>query len=79
MKGNRVEIFIIFLLLVYIFSPEIANAYVGPGLGAGAIGVFLGIIGSIFIALFAIIWYPLKRLIKKSKKTTSESSDSVNQ
>ena len=52
--------------------PEIANAYIGPGLGAGTLGVIIGIIGSIFIALFAIIWYPLKRLFKKIKKTDSQ-------
>lgn len=59
------------LILVSICIPDIANAYVGPGLGAGAIGVIIGIIGSIFIALFAIIWYPLKRLFKKNKKGKS--------
>ncbi|MBT8354910.1 MAG: hypothetical protein KJO60_10330 [Desulfofustis sp.] len=48
--------------------PQIAHAYVGPGLGAGTIGVILGIIGSIFIAIFAIVWYPLKRLLKKNKQ-----------
>ena len=78
MRKNRPEFIIIFLLLVYITIPETANAYVGPGLGAGAIGVVLGIIGSIFIALFAIIWYPLKRLLKKRKKTASETDDSEN-
>lgn len=42
-----------------------AEAYVGPGLGAGTLAVVLGIIGSIFLALFAILWYPLKRMLKK--------------
>lgn len=65
------------LLSVYItIFPEIANAYVGPGLGAGTLGVILGIIGSIFIALFAIIWYPLKRLLKKYRKTKYEDNGS---
>lgn len=40
-------------------------AYVGPGLGAGTLGVIAGFIGSIFLALFAIIWYPVKRLLKR--------------
>lgn len=43
-------------------------AYVGPGLGAGTITVLLGILGSIFVAIFAFLWYPFKRLIKKVKK-----------
>ena len=57
-----------------ILSPDYANAYIGPGLGAGTIGVILGIVGSLFIAIFAIVWYPLKRLIKKNKKSKQSCS-----
>lgn len=60
------------LMILFTTIPGIANAYVGPGLGAGTLGVIIGIIGSIFIALFAIIWYPLKRLFKKKKKTDAQ-------
>jgi len=42
-------------------------AYIGPGLGAGTIGVILGVLGSIVLALFAIFWYPIKRLLRKNK------------
>lgn len=48
--------------------------YVGPGIGAGAIAIILGIISSIFLALFAIIWYPVKRLIKGKKAASSAPS-----
>ena len=41
------------------------EAYVGPGLGAGTLGVVLGLLGSILIALFAFFWYPIKRIFKK--------------
>ncbi len=61
------------LILLVLMVPGQADAYVGPGLGAGTIGVILGIIGSLFIALFAIIWYPLKRLFKKKKKQSQET------
>ena len=47
---------VLFLLLV----PQ-AHAYVGPGLGLGALAVILGIVISILIAVIAIVWYPLKR------------------
>lgn len=46
---------------------DAAHAYVGPGLGLGSLAVVLGVIGSIFLALFAVIWYPIKRLIKKHR------------
>jgi Na+/melibiose symporter-like transporter len=44
-----------------------AAAYIGPGLGAGAIGVVLGVIGAIGLALFAIIYYPIKRMIRRKR------------
>lgn len=63
------------LLVLIIIFPNYANAYIGPGLGAGTIGVILGIVGSLFIALFAIIWYPLKRLFKKKKESKYQDSN----
>jgi len=47
-----------------VLLPATAEAYIGPGLGMGTIGVVLGILASIFLTLIAIIWYPLKRLFK---------------
>jgi hypothetical protein len=44
-----------------------AAAYIGPGVGAGAIAVVLGVIASVFLALFAILWYPFKRMLKRRK------------
>ena len=73
MQVSKITLVIVFFLLL----PQIANAYVGPGLGAGTIGVILGIIGSIFIAIFAIVWYPLKRLLKKNRKKKSNNREST--
>jgi hypothetical protein len=42
--------------------------YVGPGLGGGVLAVVSGIIVSFFLMLFAIIWYPFKRLINRFRK-----------
>jgi len=52
--------------------PAAAEAYVGPGLGAGAIAAVIGVLGSIFLALFAVIYYPVKRMIKKRKKAAGQ-------
>jgi hypothetical protein len=35
------------------------------GHSAGAIAAVLGVIASIFLALFAVIYYPVKRMIKR--------------
>lgn len=57
----------VIMVFLIVLSPVYAKAYIGPGLGAGTIGMILGVLGSIFIALFAILWYPLKRLLRKVK------------
>ena len=47
-------------------------AYIGPGLGGGFIAAILGIIISFFLALFAILWYPVKKIIAKFRKKKEE-------
>jgi hypothetical protein len=50
-----------------LLSPDYARAYIGPGLGAGTIGLIFGVLGSICLALFAVFWYPIKNFLKKIK------------
>lgn len=38
--------------------------YIGPGMSWGVIAAVLGILLSIIVALFAIVWYPIKRIFK---------------
>lgn len=44
-----------------------AHAYIGPGAGAGTIIVTIGILAAVVMAFFAILWYPLKRAMKKRR------------
>lgn len=39
--------------------------YIGPGMGGGFFAAVLGIIISLIVSLFAILWYPFKKIIKK--------------
>jgi hypothetical protein len=43
-------------------------AYLGPGLAAGTIALVLGFIASAFLAIFALAWYPIKRLVRRLKR-----------
>lgn len=54
------------ILSIFIYN------YIGPGLGGGVIAAVIGFIASLFLALFAIIWYPVKRLIARFKKKQDE-------
>lgn len=51
-------------------------AYIGPGVGAGALAAVVGVVGSIFLALFAILYYPVKRMLKKRKANADVTTDS---
>lgn len=62
-------------LLALVLSATAAQAYIGPGVGAGALAAVVGVLGSIFLALFAVIYYPIKRMMKKRKAGTPDVSD----
>lgn len=55
-------------ILSFALLPAAAQAYIGPGVGAGALGAVVGVIGAVFLAIFAVLWYPIKRMLKGKKK-----------
>lgn len=67
------------LWAVAVFSvaaPTTANAYLGPGMGLGAVAAVLGVVGSILLGLVSIIWYPIKRLIRRLRRKDVEETSS---
>lgn len=44
-----------------------AAAYVGPGAGLSAIGTLVALIVALFLAILGFIWYPMRRILGKSK------------
>ena len=56
------------LLLVFLglFSDS-AEAYIGPGMGAGLIATVIAVLSAIVLGIVAIIYYPIKRLIKTAR------------
>jgi len=63
------------LLLALIATP--ATAYVGPGAGISVLGSLLGILVTIFVAIGAILFWPIRKLMRrrKAKKETEISGD----
>lgn len=51
--------------LLVLAAPGLAQAYLGPGLGLGAIGAALGAVAAVFLGLLSIAWYPFKRLWRR--------------
>ena len=62
--------FNIVLKTIFIFFSfiSVAYAYLGPGIGGGVLLASLGIVIAIFAAIFGVIWFPLKRFLKRRKK-----------
>ena len=48
--------------------------YIGPGLGGGIIAIILGIFTSMFLLLYAIIWTPLKRIMRNVIATLKQKN-----
>ena len=56
------------LFLVLLISHHMLFGYLGPGMSGGLIATILGIVGSILLAIFGVIYYPLKRWYNKRKR-----------
>ena len=54
-----------------------AYAYIGPGMGGGVIAAVIGFFAAIVLGLWAILYYPIKRALKKKreKKISSKELD----
>lgn len=53
------------IILLALTSP--AFAYVGPGAGISVLGSLLGILATIFVAIGAILFWPLRKYLKRRK------------
>tara|TARA_Y100000590_G_scaffold41975_1_gene44735 strand:+ start:1592 stop:1810 length:219 start_codon:yes stop_codon:yes gene_type:complete len=68
----------LYFLILFCFSfSNSAFAYLGPGIGGGLISATIGIIVAIFAALFGLIWFPAKRLLKKRKEKKEKQQNKV--
>jgi hypothetical protein len=68
---------LLLLILGILLPPDLAHAYVGPGLGVGAIGSILGVICAVMIALFAVVYYPVKRALRRMSGAKGEKPAAV--
>tara|TARA_B100001093_G_C26353655_1_gene811391 strand:+ start:457 stop:675 length:219 start_codon:yes stop_codon:yes gene_type:complete len=64
-------------LVIFCLISTSSFAYLGPGVGGGFILATIGIIVAIFAALFGLIWFPVKRLLKKRKQKQEQKQDKI--
>ena len=59
-------------------SQTLLFGYIGPGMGGGVIAAIFGIIAAFFLGLWGILYYPIKRALKKKKKKNTLSKNKNN-
>jgi hypothetical protein len=55
--------------LALVLSPASVQAYVGPGMGAGAVAAVLGVLAGLLVVVVVVVgvvWYPLKKLARRT-------------
>jgi|LakMenEpi03Aug12_release.lakeMendotaPanAssembly.Ray.scaffolds.fasta_scaffold87679_3 hypothetical protein len=67
----RIIFFIIFLIMI----KNTAYAYIGPGMTGGVIAATIGIVVAILAALFGLIWFPVKKILKKRKEKKNQQQN----
>ena len=65
---------ILFLSFFVISLPS--YAYIGPGMGGGVIAAIIGFFAAILLGLWGVLYYPIKRALKKRKDKKMSLKDS---
>ena len=70
----------ILLTLLLLTQISTATAYVGPGAGISVLGSLLSILATIFVAIGAIIFWPLRKFLKrrKARRETPVNTETAN-
>lgn len=69
-----------FLIAAALFlAAPMALAYIGPGAGISAVGSLLGLIAGVLLALFAILFWPVRFMWRKmrGKKAAAPAEDAA--
>jgi len=64
----KVAIVFAWIGLALALSPASVQAYVGPGMGAGAVAGVLGVLAGLLMLVVGVFWYPIKKLARRLRK-----------
>ena len=65
----------ILLCVILLLVQLPALAYIGPGAGIPFIGSFIGFIVTVVLVIAAILFWPIRKLLKKNKSNKQKSND----
>jgi hypothetical protein len=69
----KISKLILAVLLFAFLTP--ALAYIGPGAGIPFIGSFIGFIVTIVLVISAILFWPIRKILKNRKKNIENKKD----
>lgn len=69
---------LVFFISLFLISLP-SYAYIGPGMGGGVIAAIVGFFAAVFLGLWGILYYPVKRALKKRKDKKILSKDLNNE
>jgi hypothetical protein len=67
----------LFLFLFFISMPS--YSYIGPGMGGGVIIAVIGFIAAIILGIWGVLYYPIKRALKKRKSIKQNTNSFDNE
>jgi hypothetical protein len=70
-KAERIRLIQSNLIVALLAWSQPAYAYLGPGGVVSGIGSLLALIAAVVVAVVGFVWFPIKRLLKRRKTTTT--------
>ncbi len=64
-------------VLLPLLHPHEAYAYLGPGGAVSAVGTLIAILAAILIAIVGFVWFPLRRLMRRSRNANKDDSIAI--
>ncbi len=65
------------LLLSILLTSIPSYAYIGPGMSGGVIAAIIGFIVAVFLGLWGILYYPIKRAIKRRRNKLVKQKNKI--
>ena len=62
------------LVMVLLISSNV-YAYIGPGAGIPIIGSLLGMVVTVVLVVSAVLFWPIRKLLKRRKSNSSDKSE----
>ena len=78
--SNALSALICLLLATLLMLPAgPAHAYIGPGAGLGAFAVVLALGAGVLFLIVGLVWYPLKRKLRRKRESQNNTEGPENE